>query len=181
MTDDLATVVPKGVTYSTAVCQTAAQLFEHHYEGLIQIARQKRRRGGSNQTLLTMDLVHESYLRLCRSEFANEDHFLASATLAVRHVLVDHARKKCADKRQVVASGERDGFLPGFSETPEDIIAIANLFEHMAKIRPRWVRVMDARYFAGMTEDETAAYLELSPRTVRREWKAAKAWLAEQL
>lgn len=110
---------------------------------------------------------------------------MRTASLAMRQVIVDHARARLTDKRgggQSTASlEEAEQFNAEFSETPEQIIAIADLLERLEQENPRWMRIVDARYFAGMTEDETAEALGLSTRTVRRDWRAARDWLAHAL
>lgn len=157
----------------------ARELFVEHYEVLLAIARQRRRRHGVGETLQTTALVHEAFLKLdADRRYADEDHFLSASALAIRHVIVDYARAKLTGMRgEGHAAIAIDKDLPEFRENPEEIVQIANLLERLGEENPRWLRVVDARYFAGMTEDETACMLGLSARTVRRDWKDARVWL----
>ena len=166
--------------------ETAAkELFHLHYERLIAIARERRRRGGASETLRTADLLHEAFLRMDTDRsYADVQHFLRSAALAMRHVVIDYARKRLTARR---GSGQRplpiqdNEDLAEFSETPEQIVAISDLLSSLEAENPRWLRIVDARYFAGMTEVETAELLGVTDRTVRRDWTAAREWLAERL
>ncbi len=103
----------------------------------------------------------------------------------MRHVIIDHARRKLGDKRgggeRDVTLDERSPVLPEFSETPEELVGIAQLLRALEACNPRWLKVVDARYFGGMTEDETASVLGVSTRTIRRDWTEARHWLAEQM
>ena len=161
----------------------ARELFVEHYEVLLAIARQRRRRHGVGDTLQTTALVHEAFLKLdAERQYADEDHFLSASALAIRHVIVDYARAKLTGMRgDGQAAIAIDDDLPEFRENPEEIVQIANLLERLGEENPRWLRIVDARYFAGMTEDETADMLSLSSRTVRRDWKDARDWLKGKL
>ena len=171
--------------YDSSELTAADALFEEHYDRLLAIARDRRRRGGASDTLRTADLLHEAFLRMdTRREYADVQHFLRSAALAMRHTVIDHARKRLAARR---GSGQRpvplddDDALPEFSETPEQIVAISQLLGDLEAHNSRWLRVVDARYFAGMTEVETADLLGVTDRTVRRDWTAARDWLAQRM
>ena len=161
-------------------------MVSEHYELLVTIARAKRRRAGFGATMSTSDILHESYLKLDGSPgWRSSEHFIRAATLAMRHVIVDHARRKLSQKRGGGAVhleiDEAEGLLPEFGETPEEIVAIAELLKKLEATNPRWMRIVDARYFSGMTETETADALGLSDRTVRRDWQEVRAWIAEQM
>ena len=153
---------------------------------MLTLARNRRRRAGFSDTMMTEDVLHESFLKLSgRTVWQSQEHFLRTASLAMRQVVVDHARRKLAEKR---GGGRADAPLDdvsdvvaGFGESPEQIVIIDDLLRQMARENPRWLRIVDARYFAGLTEEEAAALLGLSERTVRRDWKAARAWLAERI
>lgn len=172
--------------YSPEEMALAEQLVVENYQTLMGIARAKRRRARLGDTLLTSDLLHESYLKLDgQRQWRSSQHFICAATLAMRHVIVDHARAKLSQKRGQgavhVSLEDSEHLLPEFSETPEEIVAIAGLLERLQLERPRWVRIIDSRYFGGMTEAETATLLKLSERSVRRDWREARSWLAAQL
>lgn len=160
-------------------------LIAEHYETLKLLAREKRRRSRSGQTMLTTDILHESWLKLRQAkEWTSESHFLKTTALAMRHVLVEYARSKLAIKRANAGTQsyhEVADCLPEFKETPEQIIAIAGLFAQLEQRNPRYAQTLDLRYFGGFTEDETAKILGVSARTVRRDWVFVKAWLAAEL
>ena len=163
----------------------ADRLFRENYDALMDIARMRRRRAQLD-TMNTVDLLHESYLKLGKgSGYQSVQHFQRTASLAMRHVIVDHARRRISEKR---GGAQRDvpldaveEMLPGFSETPEQVVLIAELMDQLGKVRERWMHIVDARYFAGMPEEETAYLYGISVRTVRREWAEARKWLAEML
>ncbi|GHA16212.1 extracytoplasmic sigma factor ECF [Arenicella chitinivorans] len=161
------------------------QLISEHYETLKSLAREKRRRAKSGQTMLTTDILHESWLKLRQTkEWASESHFLKTTALAMRHVLVEYARSKLTIKRANAGTECYDDLaecIPEFRETPEQIIAIADLFARLEERNPRYGQTLDLRYFGGFTEDETAQILGVSTRTVRRDWVFIKAWMATEL
>lgn len=169
---------PNPAAYSDTERLVADDLVREFHDDLMQIARARRRRAQMSDTMLTLDLLHEAYFRLRGNEdFRSVSHFLAVASLAIRHVIVDHARRKLAGKR--IADQTDD--LAEFAETPEQLVAIAALLDELGQKHPMWLRVVDARYFAGLTEAETATVLGRSERSIRRDWHDAKAWLAKRL
>ena len=162
----------------------ASELMVEHYDQLIGIARSRRRRGAVGETMLTEDILHESLIKLgIDSDFNGSAHFMAAASLAIRHVIVDYARRKLADKRSAIQRRDDADIetLPEYSETPEELVALGNLMEKLETENPRWARITDARYFAGLTEEETANLLGVTSRTIRRDWTAAKQWLGERM
>ncbi|MEM9305239.1 MAG: ECF-type sigma factor [Pseudomonadota bacterium] len=173
-------------SYTDAERLGAEALIEENYPLLVKIARFNRRRARFSDTMATSDILHESFLRLHgRDDWNSRQHFVRASTLAIRHVIVDHARRKLAAKRGAMAEHlpveETENLLPDFAESPEQVVKIAALLERVEEERPRWARIVDARYFAGMSEEECAEALDLSARTVRREWAAARVWIAEEL
>lgn len=172
--------------YSTDEKSVADKLISEHYDLLMRVARTKRRRMNVNDTLSTTDILHETYFKLSdKSNWVSSEHFVRCAALAMRCVIVDYARKKLTIKRGngavKISIEDSDALLPEFSETPEEIVGISRLLEKLSTKNPRWMRVVDARYFSGMTENETAEALGMSPRTVRRDWQAARDWMGQQL
>ncbi len=164
----------------------ADALVEAHYDALKNIARAKRRRAGGNQTMLTTDLLHESWMKLRKQgEWHSEQHFMRTAAMAMRQVLVDCLRAKLSQKRGSGAAhlsyDDVEGCLPEFKENPEQILAINDLLEKLGGVKPRYAELVDLRYFGGFTETETAGILGITDRTVRRDWKVAKAWLAAEM
>jgi len=155
------------------------------YNDLRRLARGQLRRLRVGETLDTTGLVHEAYLKLVdqsRASWNDRGHFLAVSAVAMRQILVDHARHKGRQKR----GGDKH-------HTPlSDIdVAVANdaqrlleidlALEKLAAVDPRLVRVVECRYFAGLSEQETAEALGVSLRTAQRDWLKARAWLREAL
>ena len=155
------------------------------YDALLDMARRAMRKHGDIATIDTSALVHEAYLKLVdRSRLAweNRDHFLAVYSLAMRDVLVDLARRRSARKR----GGDRrrvelDDSLIRIDEQADGILAISDALDKLAQRSPRLARNVECRFFAGLTEEETARALQVSDRTVRRDWLKAKAFLYDLL
>lgn len=143
-----------------------------------------RVRGGrAGETLNTTALVHEAYAKLLPSahhDWQGRQHFLRVAARAMRQVLMDAARRKGADKRAgaVVTLNEE---LAADPVTRADLLALDEALERLGQLDPRQVQIVECRYFAGMSVEETAQALDVSERTVKRDWAAARAWLAREL
>jgi RNA polymerase sigma-70 factor, ECF subfamily len=156
------------------------------YDELRAIARRQLRAERSDHTLQPTALVHEAYLRLVDQDsvdWQGRGHFLAVAATAMRRLLVDHARGKQRLKRggdaPKVALTES---LPVADRDPgAEIVAVDDLLETLAGVDARAARVVECRYFAGLSIEETARALELSPMTVKRSWQVARAWLRKEL
>lgn len=164
----------------------ADALVATHYDTLKNIARAKRRRAGGNQTMLTTDLLHESWIKLRNhGDWHSEQHFIRTAALAMRQVLINYLKAKLTQKRGEGAAhlsyDDIKDCLPEFKETPEQILMINDLLEKLGEVKPRFAELVDLRYFGGFTENETAGILDISARTVRRDWKMAKTWLAIEM
>ena len=177
--DDDGFALPRDKTQADA-------LVEVHYEALKKIARAKRRRAGGNQTMLTTDLLHESWIKLRKhGEWHSEQHFMRTAALAMRQVLINCLKAKLTQKRgegaMHLSYDDVKDCLPEFEETPEQILMINDLLEKLGEVKPRYSTLVDLRYFGGFTEKETADILGVTDRTVRRDWKIAKTWLAIEL
>lgn len=172
--------------YDAATCEGAHALVVRHYEGLKALARAQRRRREASQALRTTELVHECFLKL-RAEpgWHDDEHFLRTASLAIRQVLLDEARRALSAKRGGgsvhVPLTDQHEVLACFHEGPEQIVAIGDLLTRLGELGPRLVQVVDCRYFAGYTEAETAELLGVTERTVRRDWTRARAWLADAI
>ena len=155
------------------------------YRQLRHVARARLRGEGPSQSLLTTDLVHEAYLRLAGVDsltFENRAHFFAVAARLMRQILVDHARRKHADKRGAgVTVLDIDEPSPGVAPVSVDILALDLALEELAAIDHRASRVVELKFFAGMTIEETATTLDVSTATVERDWTMAKAWLYDRL
>lgn len=163
------------------------QLVATLYQELRRVARGQRRRSGGRHTLDTTAVVHEAYLKLARSpqEYADEEHFLASATTAMRHLLVDHARKRLSTKRGGgrIAETLTDVGHPSarLLEQAGRLIDLDRALIELAEHDERLAKIVECQFFAGLTREETSSVLDLSPRTLRREWAKARAWLELRL
>ena len=156
------------------------------YPELREMARGKLFDQRAGHTLSPTGLVHEAYLRLVRYPDAGFDgraHFFGAAAQTMRRVLVDHARKKQADKRRGEHVALDDaGELADREAVPlDEVLAVDGALQRLAEERPRWVRVVECRYFAGLTLDETAQALGVSHATVSNDWRLARAWLKREL
>ncbi|MGP1310519.1 MAG: ECF-type sigma factor [Phycisphaerales bacterium] len=136
------------------------------------------------QTLQPTALVHEAYIRLAdqeRAPFNDETHFVCTAAKVMRHVLVDYARSRRAEKR----GGNWDRVtLDGLSESDEagfDAMDVSDALELLETLSPRQARIVELRFFAGLKTDQIAEVIGVSERTVRDDWRFAKAWLRAQL
>lgn len=155
------------------------------YEKMQKMARFRLFGEGSDHTLNTTALVHEAYLKLLdfdRIDWQNRDHFFAIASQVMRNILVDHAVKQNAQKRggnlQKVTLGDQDG---ANDVNLLDIISIHQALERLERIDERQVRVVECRFFGGLTIEETSKALDISIPTVNRDWKMARAWLNREL
>jgi RNA polymerase sigma factor (TIGR02999 family) len=157
------------------------RLTELLYSELRRIARRYMRDENRGYTLQTTALVNELYLRLvdvknvaweCRGQF------FGIAAQVMRRILIDAARSRCAEKRGADAEKVNLEEALAISAEPDRfILALNEALESLSKIAPRQAKVVELRYFGGLTETETAEAMNSSPRTVRRDWQFAKAWL----
>lgn len=167
------------------------QVFEILYDELREIARRQRRRWKGDQTLNTTALIHEAYLKLVGLEGADLEsraHFRALAAKAMRHILCDYARRQGAQRRggdlerltldERVASGRDDAFAPDDSEI---LVALDEALRRLEAVEPRQGKVVECRFFGGLTVEETATALAISTRTVKRDWSLAQAWLHREM
>jgi len=166
-------------------------LFALVYEQLKRMARTQRRIR-NEETLNTTALVHEAFIKLGGQEglgVRDRPHFLAVAATAMRQILIDHARGRRAAKRgggtATVSFEEIETALasePGFTETKaEALLALDKSLSRLAQHSERQSRVVECRFFAGLSIEETAQALEISPATVKRDWAMAQAWLYRDL
>jgi RNA polymerase sigma-70 factor, ECF subfamily len=156
------------------------------YDELRQQAAQFLRKERPDHTLQATALIHEAYLKLIGQkdvEWQNRSHFFAIASTAMRRILVDHARERHRQKR-----GGSEGNLElelalniSASEKSIDLIALDEALNRLAKMNARQARVVELRYFSGLSNDETAEILGVSNATVRNDWNIAKAWLKLQI
>jgi len=145
------------------------------------------RRGRAGDTMSATALVHEAYLKLIPSadlEFRDRAHFLAVAARAMRQVLVGAARHRLAKKRGgddwIVTLNDRDD-IPAETARPERLLALDAALERLAALDPRQAAIVEYRFFAGLTVEEAAVVLGLSEPTIKRDWRAARAWIASEM
>jgi RNA polymerase sigma factor (TIGR02999 family) len=155
------------------------------YRSLQQIAHRHLNRERGPHTLQTTALVHEAYMKIVDQKsvhWKNRSHFFAIASQAMRRILIDHARKKLADKRAgdvaPVALEEIDVAVVG---KDQNLIALDEALNDLEKTDSQQSRIIELRYFGGLTVEETAEVLQISQRTVAREWAMARAWLYGRL
>ncbi len=161
------------------------------YAELRRIASGLVQSESSGHTLRATDVVHEAYLRLFNHEslaWDNRRHFFASAAIAMRRVLIDHARKKQAGKRipkdeqiPIELIGGDLEVQDSAQPTPIDILALDQALRHLAKVDERQARIVELRYFAGLTTEELAELFEIPSSTVNREWRIARLWLRREM
>lgn len=157
-------------------------LFGLVYERLKGLAR-ARLRGGATPTLDATGLVHEAYLRFVdesRVEWRDRQHFFASAARAMRHIVVDHARRRLAKKRggSRVATTLQDHHAASGASNLDDVLVVDEALSRLEEIDARLVSVVEACYFAGMTVPEAAAARGVSESTVKRDWHKARLLLS---
>ncbi len=161
------------------------ELFPLVYAELRRIAAREMRREKPGRTLQTTALVHEAYLRLLKDaslSFENRAHFLGIAARAMREILIEHARARGAQKRGGGAVRlTLDDLVAPVSSPSIDVLALDEALQRLARLDERHARVVELRYFGGLSVEETAAALELSPATVKRDWTLARAWLFREL
>jgi len=164
---------------------TLDRLMPEVYDELRAIARRQLsgREGGG--TLSTTGLVHEAYLKLVdqsRIAWRDRPHFFALASVAMRHVLVDRARARLAHKREgALHRITLDSELIAVPDQPDAIMQLSEAIERLAQVEPRMARVVDCRFFGGMSEEEIAEALEVTTRTVHRDWVKARILLRRAL
>ena len=158
------------------------------YRELRAIAHRRLAGGNRGGTLSTTALVHEAYLKLVDQspgKWRDRAHFLACASLAMRHILIDRARERSALKRGGPDGGFRrvtlDDEVLAAEEQPDALLALNEALEQLAAAEPRLARVVECRFFGGLTEEETAAALGLTARTVQRDWVKARVLLGRML
>lgn len=154
------------------------------YNELRQLAESYFRAERPDHTLQTTALVHEAYLRLVNAPnlaWQNRRHFFGIAAQAMRQILVDHARQRGAEKRGAGRLVTLDDDAAQVTTHSEDILGVDEALHRLAALSPRAARVVELRYFAGLSIEETAETLEVSVATVKRDWVSARAWLQREL
>jgi RNA polymerase sigma-70 factor (ECF subfamily) len=163
--------------------EALAELMPLVYGELRGIARRQLREERACHTLQPTALVHEAYLRLVgqdQADYQSRGHFLAVAAQMMRRILVNYAERRAAGKRagnRVTLDEER---LAQDGVHLDEILAVNEALERLARLDPRQAKVAEMRYFAGLSVEETAQALGVSPRTVKRDWAIAKGWIQTQ-
>lgn len=173
------------VAHSAGEGDAFDRLFPAVYEELRAIAQRHMQRERAGHTLAATALVHECYLNLAdltRSSWQDRAHFFAIASRAMRHILIDYARRRAALKR----GGDRrevtlDDAMGAAEEDAAELLALDDALTELSSRHERMARVVECRFYGGMTVAETAAVLDVSPRTVERDWTRAKAHLRRAL
>ena len=161
------------------------------YDELRRMARRYMRRERAGNTLQTTALVHEAYLRLVDAknvEFKDSVHFFALSAGMMRRILVDSARARASAKRggrvEQAAHSEAvnlDDIADSVSQKSAELLALDEALQDLSRLDPRKARVIELRFFGGLSVDETAEVLNISPQSVMRDWKLARAWLNREL
>lgn len=161
------------------------QLLPLVYAELRRIAARQLRRDRAGHSLQPTALVHEAYLRLVRQDrigLQNRAHFFGVSAEIMRRILVDHARRRRADKR---GGGDERVPIPSDLEAPADdrisVLAMDRALARLAAVDAALARIVELRAFGGLTVEEAAEVLKVSPSTVKRDWRVARAWLTREL
>jgi RNA polymerase sigma-70 factor (ECF subfamily) len=173
---------------SAGDAQAVSQLMPLVYDELRRLAASYLRNERRGQTLQATALVHEAYVRLIAEKshnWQNRTHFLAIAALSMRQILVQRARARKATKRggDPIRVELEDHLLPASSTAGDevDLVALDAALDRLATLDPRQAKVVELRYFGGLSVEEAAAALDISPATVKRDWTLARAWLKREL
>lgn len=155
------------------------------YDELRRLAKHYMHSQPSGHTLQTTALIHEAYLKLADNRekgWQNRAHFFAVAARAMRHILVDHARSRQTEKRGgVTKMVSLENVAVIAKEQADEVLALDDALESLFALEERKGRVVELRYFGGLSVEETAAVLKVSPQTVMRDWRFAKTWLLREL
>jgi RNA polymerase sigma factor (TIGR02999 family) len=182
---------PSGVTRLLRAWQrgddgASDELVPAVYEELRRLAASRLRNERGSHTLQATALVHEAWLRLAdqRGNWENRAHFFAIAARTMRRILVDHARRRATAKRGLAVTGvpidDVMDLLP--APMPDDrLLALDEALDRLATLDARQAQVVELRFFAGLSVEDAANLLEISPSTIKREWATARAWLFDAI
>jgi len=154
------------------------------YGELRRIARRHFRNERPDHTLQTTALVHEAYLCLIKQqpmEFQNREHFFAVSANLMRQILVQYARRRNAAKRNARNQVPLDSAMTLFPKQTVDLVVLDDALNALAKLDPQQSRIVELRFFAGLSIEETSRVLEVSPATVKRDWTTARIWLSREM
>jgi RNA polymerase sigma factor (TIGR02999 family) len=157
------------------------------YARLLQLARRYMARSAPEDTLQPTALVHEAWMRVRSAgddpdRFNGREHFVSSAAQAMRHILVDHARARSAQKRGAGRAGlPLDHVLASFEERALDVVALDDALSELTAMDPELGRIVELRFFAGLTIGATAQAIGVSKPTIERRWRVARMWLRDRM
>lgn len=155
------------------------------YDHLRGLARRELRQERQGHTLTPTALVHEAYLKLVQLDqitWEGRAHFFGACAHIMRRILISHARAKKANKRGAGAEHvPLEDVIAAAESRPADLLALDEALERLQELDERQARIVECRFFAGMSVDETAEALEISPATVKRDWTVARAWLNREV
>lgn len=165
------------------------KLYEAVYQQLRGMAAHHRAGWHGDETLNATALVHEAYLKLVNGQHSvwqNRQHFFAVASRAMRHILVDQARRRLTQKRgqgqqSVPLHDDLLGDATSGNDTAEELLAVHEALEELEQSHPRQAKVVECRFFGGLLVDETGEALGISSNTVHRDWNLARLWLHKRL
>ncbi|MEO1573457.1 MAG: ECF-type sigma factor [Pseudomonadota bacterium] len=161
------------------------KLFEQVYDALYGMARRQRQKWQGDHTVSATALVNEAYLKLvdqANATYRDRAHFLAVAAQAMRHILIDYARRRQAVRRGGdLKRTEFDDVFDLSDQRVDELLDLQDALDQLAALQPRQAKVVECRLFGGMQVDETAQALGLSKATVKRDWAAAQALLYQHL
>jgi RNA polymerase sigma factor (TIGR02999 family) len=183
MNDD-ADVTALLLAWSDGDERARSRLIDAVYDQLRQVARRHLRSERDEHSLAPTALVHETYLKLVdqrRVRWQNRTHFFAIAARLMRRILVDHARSRAAAKRGRDRTVVLDAVDVGTAPLDVEVLALDAALDKLATLDERQSRLVELRFFAGLTVEETAAVLDVAPITVKRDWAHARAWLFREL
>src|SRR5215471_13227599 len=175
------------VSWSQGDQAALEQLMPLVYGELRRLASAYLRRERSNHTLQSTALVHEAFLRLVNQrdvQWSNRAHFYAIAAQMIRRILVDYARSQHSEKRgagAVKLALDEALAVPGHSGSDVDLLALNSALDQLSQFDPRQSRIVELRFFSGLSIEETAEVMNLSPASVKREWNTARAWLFREM
>ena len=154
------------------------------YGELHRLARRYMKRERPDHSLQTTALIHEAYIRLVdyrRMRWQNRAHFFAVSAQVMRRILVDHARRQNQKRGRGIHHLSLDDALAVGEELSPDLVALDDALKALEQRAPRKAKVVELKFFGGLSIEETAAVLDISPITVRRDWTTAKVWLLREL
>ena len=173
------------VDWGNGDAQALERLVPLVYRDLRRLARRYLRSEPPGHTLQSTALVHEAYLRLIdqrNTHWQNRAHFFGISAQLIRRILVDHARARKAGKRGGNAAKiQIDDSVAAHESQGLDLVVLDDCLKTLSGIDPQQARVIELRYFAGLTVEETAEVMHVSPTTVKREWRLARAWLHREI